>query len=53
VLWLCDKDELKKEKIEETEGIIKLKHMYANTMDSQVMGVYSMRMNPILDPYHN
>jgi hypothetical protein len=44
VLWLCDKEVLEKEKIEDTSNIIKLKKMYSNLMDSQVIGVYSMRI---------
>ena len=35
VLWICDEEELKKsEKIDNAEGIIKLKNLYSNTIDS-------------------
>ena len=53
VLWLCDKEELKKEKIEDIAGIIKLKKLYSNTMDANVLSVYSLRMNPLVDPIGN
>lgn len=53
VLWLCDKEELKKEKIDEIAGIIKLKKLYTNTLDTQVIGLYSLRMNPVIDGLNN
>ena len=53
VLWLCDKEELKKEKIDEIAGIIKLKKKYANTLDTQVIGLYSLRMNPVIEGLAN
>lgn len=45
VLWLSDKEELKKkERLADAEGIINLKRLYANTMDSNVIGVYTLRV---------
>lgn len=43
VLWLCDKEELKKEKAEDTPNILKLKYLFSNTLDTRVVGVYSLR----------
>jgi hypothetical protein len=52
-LWVVDKEELKKEKMEDMAGIIKIKKLYSNTMDSSVIGVYSLRMSPLIDPINN
>lgn len=43
ILWLCDEEELKKEKIEGT-NVIKIKHIYSNYIPTRVKGVYSLRV---------
>ena len=52
VLWVCDKEELKKkERLADAEGIVNIKRMYANKMNAKMLGVYTLRAAPKYDDY--
>ena len=53
VMWLCDKEELKKEHIEDTANIFKLNHLFSNTLNTKIVGVYPLRVdeNPSTNQY--
>eukprot|EP00347_Sterkiella_histriomuscorum_P002524 403367821 len=46
ILWLCDEEELKRERMEDQANVIKLKYMYQNNIPTRVKGVYSLRVQP-------
>lgn len=48
---MCDKEELMKEKLEDTTNVIKLKHLYSNNMKTRIVGVHTLRIDE--DPQNN
>lgn len=49
---MCDKEELKKkERLQDAEGIVNIKRMYANKLTSKVLGAYTLRAATKYDDY--
>ncbi|CDW71891.1 UNKNOWN [Stylonychia lemnae] len=50
VLWLRDEEYLKRDKVEALSQVIQLKYMFGNTLETKVIGVYSLRIQGPHDP---
>ncbi len=49
ILWVCDEEELKKENVDDTRYIFKLKHLFSNIMSTRISGVYTLRTDEYKD----